>query len=289
MRHGFLLINKPRGPTSHDAVAAVRRSLSERSIGHLGTLDPLADGLLVLGVGAKALKVIELFKALEKEYLAGLKLGATSTTYDAEGAITETKLKAGWTAPDDSSRIQTLINDRFIGKLSQVPPQYSAISIGGQRAYKLAQRGETVDMPARQVEIESCTVTRYTYPDMQLRVRCGSGTYIRSLAHDLGQSLHCGAYLSALTRTKVGEWDVKNAVLPSDAKWTDVLPLKDVLQGFPAFKLSDVEWEHIRNGRAIPGTMTGEPLIAWHEGLPVAILEKNPKTEGTLKPRKVLV
>ncbi len=288
MRHGFLLVDKPRGPSSHAAVATVRRALSERGIGHLGTLDPLASGLLVFGVGAKALKVIELFKDLGKEYLADVKLGATSTTYDAEGAITETKLKAGWKIPDDSSRIQTLLNDRFTGRVSQVPPQHSAISIGGQRAYKLAQRGETVEMPVRQVEIESCVVTKYAYPDLQLNVRCGAGTYIRSLAHDLGQSMSCGGYLAALRRTKVGEWDVKDAVAPDQAKWTDVLPLKDVLKGFPSLRLSAAEWEHVKNGRAIPGTVPAEPYIAWFEDLPVAIMERNPKAEATIKPRKVL-
>lgn len=289
MRHGFLLINKPRGPSSHDAVATVRRVLAERSIGHLGTLDPLADGLLVLAVGGKALKVIELFSSLEKEYLADVRLGATSTTYDAEGAITETMLKPGWSAPEDASRIQVLLHERFTGSVSQVPPKFSAVSIGGSRAYRKAQRGETFEMPSRQVQIHSCTVDSYAYPNLTLRVRCGAGTYIRSLANDLGESLHCGGYMAGLQRTKVGEWSVKDAVQPDAAAWKDVLPLKTVLAQFAKRELTDGEWDHIRNGRCIAGNPASFPLIAWHDGLPVAVLERNLKVADTLKPRKVLV
>ena len=119
MRHGFILLHKPRGPTSHDMVDRVRRLLNEAKVGHLGTLDPMAEGLLVLAVGAKALKVIELFKGLTKEYLATVTLGAVSTTYDAEGSISMNKPKAGWLPPEDASRIQALIDDRFLGKMEK--------------------------------------------------------------------------------------------------------------------------------------------------------------------------
>src|SRR3990167_7062146 len=133
MRHGFLLVDKPAGFTSHDAVAIVRRRLSEKGIGHLGTLDPAATGLLVLAVGRKALKVVHLFAELPKEYIASVRFGAVSSTYDREGVITEQAPMPGWTEPDQVT-IQNLIADRFMGRVRQAPPAFSAISIGGKRA-----------------------------------------------------------------------------------------------------------------------------------------------------------
>lgn len=288
MRHGFLLIDKPRGPTSHDVVAIVRRSFGEGKIGHLGTLDPLADGLMVLAVGSKALKVVELFGKLSKTYVAELTLGATSTTYDAEGMITETKLKAGWEPPVDASRIQALIDDRFLGKIQQVPPAFSAIHVGGERAYREAMRGENVEMKARETTITECKVVEYAYPILQLSVNCSSGTYIRSLAHDLGESMRCGAYLSALRRTKVGEWNVKNAQTPGAAMWADVIPLKEVLLPFGGIEVDEAGFTELTFGRSILGTVTTDrPIFAWYQDLPVAMLENDSKRKGMLKPRKV--
>ncbi len=289
MRHGFLLIDKPRGPTSHDVVAIVRRSFGEKKIGHLGTLDPLADGLMVLAVGSKALKVVEFFSKLSKTYIASVTLGATSTTYDAEGMISETKLKAGWLPPDDSSRIQALIDDRFIGNIQQVPPAFSAVHVGGERAYRKAMRGENVEMKARETTISECKVMSYVYPVLQLSVGCSSGTYIRSLAHDLGESMGCGAYLSALRRTRVGEWTVEHARTPGEAMWADVIPLKEILASFSGREITDEEMIDISHGRLIAGTMDPDvPFLAWHGGLPVALLERSRHHEGMLKPRKVL-
>lgn len=289
MRHGFLLIRKPRGPTSHDVVGIVRRTLGERDIGHLGTLDPMADGLMVLAVGSKALKVVELFGKLPKQYTATLQLGAESTTYDAEGMITPVTLKAGWLPPEDSSRIQALIDDRFVGKISQVPPIYSAVHVGGERAYRKAMRGEHPELKARETTISECKVLSYAFPMLTLTVACSSGTYIRSLAHDLGECMRCGAYLSALSRTRVGEWTLEDAVIAEKAKWTDVIPLKDILKPFNGVELTEAAWTELKHGRSVVGTMPAEgPLIAWLEGLPVALLETDPKREGMLKPRKVL-
>lgn len=289
MRHGFLLIDKPRGPTSHDVVAIVRKSFGEGKIGHLGTLDPLADGLMVLAVGSKALKVVELFSKLSKTYRAELTLGATSTTYDAEGMITETKLKAGWLPPDDSSRIQALIDDRFLGKIQQVPPAFSAVHVGGERAYKKAMRGENVEMKARETTVSECKVLEYAYPKLTLTVSCSSGTYIRSLAHDLGESMRCGAYLSALRRTRVGEWDVKNARTPGAAMWADVIPLKNILLPFGGIEVDEAGLKELQFGRSIPGKVSDAPVtFAWYQGLPIAMLEQDRKREGMLKPKKVL-
>lgn len=289
MRHGFLLVDKPCGPTSHDIVAQLRRSLGEQKMGHLGTLDPLASGLMVVAVGGKALKVVELFSKLPKVYEAEVTLGTVSTTYDREGLLEVQEPKAGWLPPDDASRIQALIDDRFLGKTMQVPPAFSAIHIDGERAYKKAMRGEHVEMQARETTISVCKVTGYAFPKVTLEVHCDSGTYIRSLAHDLGISLRCGGYLSALKRTAVGEWSVKNALTPDAIRWVDVVPLKEILTGFLSRELSTSEWGEIQHGRPIEGDMDPEfPFIAWYDGLPVALLERSRKREEMLKPRKVL-
>ncbi len=283
MRHGFLLIDKPAGFTSHDAVAVVRKRLSERSVGHLGTLDPAATGLLVLAVGKKALKVVQLYSELHKEYEATVLFGKVSTTYDGEGIIKHFDIAMGWTPPDES-KLQNVIADRFVGKIKQVPPAHSAVHVAGERAYNMARAGREVIIPPRIVQIDSCKILSYTYPHLTLKVACGSGTYIRSLANDLGDVLRCGGYLETLRRTKVGEWTVENAVKPDAATWTDVLPLKDVLKGRPSRELTDSDWEEIGHGRNIDAEVEPD-TIAWHEGLPVAILV--PAPDGTAHARKV--
>ncbi|MBP9773912.1 MAG: tRNA pseudouridine(55) synthase TruB [Candidatus Peribacteraceae bacterium] len=288
MRHGFLLIDKPVGPTSHDIVAQLRRLLSEQKMGHLGTLDPQASGLLVVAVGSKALKVVDLFKTLTKEYIAEVHLGAESTTYDFEGSITQTQLKPGWQQPADSSRIQTLIAERFLGKIEQRPPQFSALNISGKRAYELAREGKQVEMPLREVQISQCDILSYNYPKLSLQVACSSGTYIRSLAHDIGIALRCGGYLSALRRTKVGKWKIEKAIAPKDAVWTSVVPLKEILSDFPRRDLSADEWKEIDFGRTIKGDVGTDSLIGWVDDLPVVILEASSKQAGMLKARKVL-
>lgn len=283
MRHGFLLIDKPTGITSHAAVAIVRRRLAEKDVGHLGTLDPAASGLLVLAVGSKALKVIELFESLSKEYRADITLGFVSSTYDREGVIEETPMKPGCEIPTDS-QIQNLLVERFTGKISQVPPIYSAVHVNGQRAYDLARQGKQFELQARTVQIEESRIISYDYPSLVLDVRCGSGTYIRSLAHDLGQAVRCGGYLAALRRTIVGAWSVEDAVKPESVTWTDVIPLKEILVDFTRIDLEDQEWEDIRHGRTVRKTVIGT-TFGWFNDLPVALLIP---TETGCRARKVL-
>lgn len=295
MRHGFLLISKPTGPTSHDIVAIVRRILPETHVGHLGTLDPAAEGLLVLAVGAKALKVVELFKGLPKAYEAEVRLGFVSTTYDREGVITETPQKPGWEMPENAA-VQRLLNEKFTGRIAQVPPAASAIHIGGERAYrKMRQalrqaqggvlRTPAVDLPPRDVTITECTLLSYAHPAIRLFVRCGSGTYIRSLAHDLGIALRCGGYLAALKRTEVGVWKLEDAVPAARVRWTDVVPLKEVLNSFPSVVLTSDEAKDLRFGKNIAKNVVPD-TIAWHEELPIAIVE--PTADGRAHGRKVL-
>jgi tRNA pseudouridine55 synthase len=262
----------------------VRRTLPERSIGHLGTLDPAAQGLLVLAVGRKALKVVELFMDLSKEYEADIHFGAVSTTYDREGVIEEQAPKPGWVIPDEMTLRRVLL-DRFTGRIAQVPPAASAVKIAGERAYRKMRQGRGVLPPSRDVQIAECTILAYDYPNLRLGIRCGSGTYIRSLAHDLGIALRCGGYLAALTRTRVGEWTLESAVAPASARWTDVLPLKNVLRNVPAITITDDEAEDLRCGRNIEWEITGT-TIAWHGELPVAILV--PAGDGWAHARKVL-
>lgn len=286
MRHGFLLIDKAKGPTSHGVVATVRRTLSERDVGHLGTLDPAASGLLVLAVGSKALKVIEFFSGLGKEYVADVRFGSVSSTYDSEGTIDKVPTKSGWVIPD-KGHVQRAIDQRFIGKISQVPPSHSAVHIAGVRAYDLARKGIEVEMPKREVEIHRCGVLSYEYPHLRLQVSVSSGTYIRSLAHDLGDVLRCGGYLAGLRRTMVGEWSVENAVTADAAKWSDVIPLKDVLAGLPRIDVTAEEAENLRHGRKIKREISAGTW-AWFEGLPLAVLVPAKDGSQMAQPRKVL-
>lgn len=207
--NGIVLIDKPAGISSFGVVGRVRWLLSQTAgkkikVGHTGTLDPFATGLLILVVG-KATKRAGEFSKLDKIYQATVKLGDTSSTGDPEGEITAVSN----TAPDQKAVLGALKG--LTGQTLQTPPQFSAIKINGQRAYKLARAGKEVDIPARKVTIYSLDLLDYSYPYLKIRSHVSSGTYIRSLAVDIGQSLGTGAYLTDLRRTKVGQWSVDQA------------------------------------------------------------------------------
>jgi len=286
MKHGFLLIDKPVGPTSHDIVNNVRRNLGEKKIGHLGTLDPAASGLMILAVGAKALKVIEFFSDLTKEYTAEVTFGAISSTYDREGVIEKIEPKPGWVVPPHTT-VNNTLQDYFVGTIDQAPPAHSAVHVGGERAYKKARKGEKVDMPMREVSITKCDIQSYEFPKVSIDVACGSGTYIRSLAHDLGERLRCGGYLSALRRTKVGEWSIDFAVPLDAVGWSHVIPLREVMDSFGGINLTEKEAEDVRHGRNIAHQVK-QDTFAWFEDMPIAILV--PAKDGTqmAHARKVL-
>jgi tRNA pseudouridine55 synthase len=207
---GILLVNKPKGWTSFDVVAKVRGTLkkggvSKPKVGHTGTLDPMATGLLVLLLGNYTKKATELSK-LDKVYEAILKFGFNSSTGDMEG--TKTKISTHQPTEQD---VQTAL-EQFIGQISQIPPAYSAVKVDGQRAYKLARAGKEVKIEPRNVTIYTLEMTDYKYPLLKITTRVSSGTYIRTLAEDIGQKLGTGAYLTNLNRTKVGQFDIKNAI-----------------------------------------------------------------------------
>lgn len=202
---GFLLVDKPAGWTSHDVVAKVRRVTGAKKVGHGGTLDPLATGLLVIGLGS-ATKELEQYVLGDKTYLAEVTLGATSATDDAEGKIEPTPNVA---ESDQKAVVAAL--ESFKGKINQLPPVYSAIKTGGKKAYIEARKGRTVERKPRQVTIHKIELVEYVWPRVQFRCTVSKGTYIRALARDLGEKLQTGAYLSALRRERVGKLSVADA------------------------------------------------------------------------------
>ncbi|TAL50583.1 tRNA pseudouridine(55) synthase TruB [Patescibacteria group bacterium] len=206
-KQGFLLIDKPAGITSHDVVDRVRRLTGERRVGHAGTLDPFATGLLIVGVGRFATREMEKLVGLDKEYEAVFVLGASSTTDDTEGTITEASVV--W-SPD-------AIN-QFIGEIEQVPPTYSAIKVGGKKMYEAAREGKPIEGKARRVKVYSFELRNHPQPLLKkeggriaVTIRCSSGTYIRSLARDLGRALGGGGYVEELRRTQIGPFSVTQA------------------------------------------------------------------------------
>lgn len=219
------MIDKPAGWTSHDVVAKIRSALRHEfrirnsefgippsappKVGHTGTLDPFATGLLILVVG-KYTKRAEQFSKMDKTYEAELILGKTSTTGDPEGEITE---KSDKKPSEDEVRA---VLGSFLGEIYQKPHKYSAIKIGGQRAYTLARRGKQPVLKARQVRVYRLEVTEYEYPKLRIVTEVSSGTYIRTLAENIGEKLGTGAYLSSLRRLKVGDFDIKNALSQND-------------------------------------------------------------------------
>jgi len=203
---GFLNVRKPAGPTSHDIVAQVRRRLARTiKVGHAGTLDPFAEGVLVLCVG-QATRLVEYLHEQPKRYRAMVRLGAVSSTDDPQGEITPTP---GAAAPAESAVKAAM--ERLAGQIQQVPPAHSAVHVEGCRAYALARRGQVVELSPRAVTIHSLELLRYDWPTLQIDVRCGTGTYIRSLARDIGAALGVGGYCEALTRTAVGPFELAEA------------------------------------------------------------------------------
>lgn len=210
----IILVDKPTAMTSFGVVARVRRVLSEQAgkkvkVGHCGTLDPFATGLLIL-VSGKETKNAGTYTKLDKVYEASIVLGQTSTTGDPEGEITDVS-----TDIPMLEQIQSVLGT-FVGEIQQTPPAYSAIKINGQRAYKLARKGETFEIPTRTVTIYSLELVSYDYPQLVIRTHVSSGTYIRTLAQDIGLELGIGAYCRELRRLTIGKWDITDAITLDD-------------------------------------------------------------------------
>lgn len=210
--NSIIFIDKPSGITSFDVIRKLRQKLGIRKMGHAGTLDPLATGLLIIGL-EKATKELATYMGLPKEYEVLIEFGKISTTYDAQGELTDviatpTQDRGKQSlAREDFEKILT----HFVGEIDQIPPPFSAIRVKGKRAYDLARRGEKVELASRKIRIYSIEILDWNWPLVRLRVKCGKGTYIRSLAHDLGQKIGCGAYVKELRRTAIGGFRVENA------------------------------------------------------------------------------
>ena len=208
---GLLLVDKPPGRTSHDIVDFVRRRFDQRKVGHCGTLDPIATGLLMLVVG-KATRVQDLLMAEDKEYEGTLKLGETTDTQDAAGKVLEAKPVPAL----DRSAIDAAFA-KFSGEFDQIPPMVSAIKKDGVPLYKLAREGKTIDRPARKVRIDKYEILEVALPIVRFRIHCTKGFYVRTYCHDLGQVLGCGGHMAALIRTRSGNFELAKAV-----RWPDL-------------------------------------------------------------------
>ena len=255
--NGVLLIDKPAGPTSHDVVAGVRRALGRSAkVGHAGTLDPFATGLLLVLVG-RATRVQRFLMGLPKTYRAVARLGAVSSTGDPEGEITETGR-----VPPEPLELPT-------GTIRQRPPAYSAVKVGGERAYRRARRGEEVELPEREVTVHRFELIAREGDRAELEIECSAGTYVRSLVADLGD-----AYCEALRRTAIGPFRVQ------DADPERLIALEDALTFLPAVELSEEAARAAAHGRAVPGVGEGVVRLLDPAGI-VALAEPR---DGQLKP-----
>ena len=252
MANGILIVDKPAGWTSQDVAAKLRGVFHERRIGHSGTLDPMATGVLVLFVG-RATRAVEFAESDSKEYLAGLRLGLVTNTQDTSGETLETHPVAVTREELDAAL------DAFRGDISQIPPMYSAIKIGGKKLYELARKGQEVERKPRNITIFELAVEDGSGSDWDLRVRCSKGTYVRTLCHDIGQSLGCGGCMSSLRRTRAGRFTLEQAVTMEQilafAQEHDpaelLMPVDALFAQHPALIVTLGQTEKLKHGAAI--------------------------------------
>ena len=254
--HGFLNLYKPAGIASMEAVRRVKRITGQRKkVGHAGTLDPLAEGVLPICFG-QATRLMEQVVAGRKRYRMTVRLGATSTTYDAEGDITEIASPAALTRSDIASALV-----KFVGRIEQVPPMYSAIKVDGRRLYELARAGKNIERAPRQVEVHTIRIEDIDLPYLRLTVDCGRGTYLRSIAHDLGDTLGVGGYVWELSRLSCGQFKAESGVTletleeaASEGDWRIHLrPVDWALRNWQTLPVTQEEEAAIKNGQAISG------------------------------------
>lgn len=274
--HGVLLVDKPRGPTSRRVLDDLEDRLRLGGIGHSGTLDPLASGLLVCLAGV-ARRLQDVFMGSRKRYLASIRFGETSETLDGEGPVAAT----GIPVPGPLEAALGAVLGGFRGRVLQAPPGHSAIRLGGRRAYDFARAGKPRELPPRPVEIFEIALLATEGATADLLVECGPGTYIRSLARDLGEALGCGAWLAGLRRTASGLFSVDDAVEPGSAEEADVLPLARALSGFPRIDVDAGQGESLACGRMLDlsgqdGGVSGDPVFAWSGGEPLCRLKRTP-------------
>jgi tRNA pseudouridine55 synthase len=286
---GVLVVDKPVGMTSHEVVQIIRRGTNIRRAGHTGTLDPRASGVLVILIGP-AVRLSEYVSASDKRYQAVIRLGANTDTYDSDGKVTSTN-------PIDvtEEQFETELK-KFIGEITQTPPPYSAIKMQGRPAYEMAREGEEVEMQPRIINVYSLDVLEWAPPEVTVDVHCSSGTYVRSLAFELGEKLGCGAMLSGLRRTKSGRFTLKDAVplrkliesFDNNSWYKFVIPAAEALAEWTALSLNNEQVEAIRHGHRIPGEGKAGEMVRGitEQGELVALLEFDEATKE-FQPRKV--
>jgi tRNA pseudouridine55 synthase len=282
---GLLNVHKPPGVTSRRVVDVVKRLVRPDKVGHAGTLDPLASGVLVIGVG-QATRLVEYVQMMPKRYSATFLLGYASTTEDVEGQLTEI---AGAVPParEDLERAAA----EMIGQIDQRPPDYSALKVGGRRAYALARAGEDFQLSARAVRIDRLEVTRYAYPELCLEIECGSGTYVRSLGRDLAERVGTSAVMSALVRTAIGSFSLEKAVDPAQLAPDNLAghllsPLLAVRPAMPECVVGEREVERLGHGLSVnvPGAVDSSSAAVDECGSLVAVLSR--LEDGTYRASK---
>lgn len=286
---GVIVVDKAVGLTSHEVVQIIRHGTNIRRAGHTGTLDPRASGVLVVLIGP-AVRLSEYVSASDKRYQAVIRLGTTTDTYDADGKVlssSEVKI----TEQQFNEALQ-----QFVGEIEQVPPPYSAIKVQGRKAYEIARQGEEVDLQPRKIQVYSLELLEWAPPDAVVDVYCSSGTYVRSLAHDLGEKLGCGATLTGLRRTKSGRFTLRDAVplrklreAFADGTWYQFLiPAAEALSDWKSLELTNEQVDAIRHGHRIPAESVTDKLVRGisEAGELVALLEFDEKT-SEWQPKKV--
>jgi tRNA pseudouridine55 synthase len=282
---GIYIVNKPLGKTSFDAVAIARKQLGTKSVGHTGTLDPLATGVLVIATDSST-KLVQFMTADSKDYLAFISLGASTPTLDAEGPILETQ-----TVPEFSSEQIDAVLEKFVGLQQQMPPIYSAIHVNGERAYDLARAGKEVKLELRNVTIHKLELIKYgknleavtdgiphplptplgDFPTLLVFASVSSGTYLRSLARDVGEALKVPAHLSGLIRTRVGKFKLEQAVELENLGNATPIPELDVLE-MPRIEVTAKQAKDIRDGKKLEHAALGQVVLTL-EGQLVAVVE----------------
>ncbi len=291
---GVLVVDKPVGMTSHDVVQVIRNGTGLRRAGHTGTLDPRASGVLVILVGP-AVRLSEYVSASDKRYQAIIRLGSTTDTFDAEGKFTRSNQPVNVTEAQFEEVLQS-----FIGEIEQTPPPYSAVKVQGRKAYEMARQGEEVDLTPRKIQVHHLEVLEWAPPEVVVDVHCSSGTYVRSLANDLGEKLGCGAYLVGLRRTKSGRFSLRDATplrklqeAFTAGNWYQYLiPAAEALGDWPAVELSPDEVEAVRHGHRVKvkeGNTEAKVRGVSTQGELVALMEIATAEDGSSEwqPRKV--
>lgn len=277
--NGILLVDKPAGMTSHDVVDVCRRALGVRRIGHSGTLDPPATGLLVLGIG-RATRLLRFLEAHDKEYRAEVIFGAETTTEDATGEVTAASDASGL----GREAVEAAVKD-FTGEIDQVPPMVSAVKVGGERLYRKARRGQDVERAPRRVAVHEITLESFepgARARATLRVRCSKGTYVRSLARDLGRGLGPGGHVGALRRLAVGPFRVEDAVSPDAAAPAALRPMEHAVAGYPRRDVDTDGARSLARGKPLPAGGIAGPYAVFGPGGLVAMAEDDGPRARTL-------